>query len=752
MRTQGSRTEPGVVVGVMVGVMAGCGPTKGAEPPEPPPVEGASSPDPSSADAPSEDGDRAGFAYPDAERVDIVDDYHGQAVADPYRWLEDPDSAKTRAWIQAQNTLTFGYLGQIPERDAIRERMTTLWNYERWGLPSREGSRYLVSRNDGLQNQSVIYTLDRLDGTPTLLLDPNTLSADGTVALAGMKASADGAWLAYGTSASGSDWQTWRVRDMATATDTTDRIDWIKFTGVAWTKDSRGFYYAGYDAPKEGEELAGVNYDQKVYFHRLGTPQQDDVLVYARPDHKEWGFTPEVTEDGKFLVLTVRIGTDRRKSVFVQRLGGRLGRPPGKARTRPVVSDFPASYDFIGNDGPIFYFRTDHQAPRGRVVAIDIRKPPGRNQRELIAQAPYTLRGASLVGDTFILRYLQDAHARVELFDRRGRARGEVKLPGLGAVEGFGGRRRDRETFYAYSSFATPRTIVRFDPQEGRSEVFRAPKVAFSPEDYVTEQVFFESRDGTRIPMFLSHHRDVTPGPDTPTYLYGYGGFNIAITPRFSVPNLVWMEMGGLYAVANLRGGGEYGEAWHEAGTKLQKQNVFDDFIGAAQWLVDSGKTSPAKLAIGGRSNGGLLVGAAITQRPDLFGAALPGVGVMDMLRFNRFTIGWAWESDYGSPQDPAQFRALRAYSPYHNLRPGTAYPPTLVYTADHDDRVVPGHSYKFTAALQHAHAGDVPVMIRIDTKSGHGAGKPTAKRIEEWTDLWGFLVANLKMTPRRAG
>ncbi|MEM9463160.1 MAG: prolyl oligopeptidase family serine peptidase [Myxococcota bacterium] len=748
MRTQGSRPKARVLAGVVVSVAVGCGPNKNTEPPDPPPAVDRSSAARASADATPTDGDPTGFVYPSTERVDVVDDYHGQAVADPYRWLEDLDSAKTRAWVEAQNALTFGYLGQISERDAIRARMTTLWNYERWGLPSREGSRYVVSRNDGLQNQSVIYTLDRLDGPPEVLLDPNALSPDGTVALAGMKVSPDGAWLAYGTSASGSDWQTWHVRDMATTQDSTDRIDWIKFTGVTWTKDSRGFYYAGYDAPEQGEELAGVNYDQKVYFHRLGTPKRDDVLVYARPDHKEWSFTPEVTEDGKYLVLTVRIGTDRRKSVFVQR----LGRSVGKGPIRPVVSDFPASYAFIANDGPIFYFRTDDQAPRGRVVAIDVRKPPGRNQRELIAQAPYTLRGASLVGDTFILRYLEDAHARVELFDRRGRSQGAVALPGLGAVEGFSGRRRDSETFYAYSSFATPRTIMRFDPQKGRSEVFRAPKVAFSPEDYVTEQVFFESRDGTRVPMFLSHHRDVTPSPDTPTYLYGYGGFNIAITPRFSVPDLVWMEMGGLYAVANLRGGGEYGEAWHAAGTKRHKQNVFDDFIGAAQWLVDQGKTSPSKLAIGGRSNGGLLVGAAITQRPDLFGAALPGVGVMDMLRFNRFTIGWAWESDYGSPQDPAHFEALRAYSPYHNLRSGTAYPPTLVYTADHDDRVVPGHSYKFTAALQHAHAGDAPVMIRVDTKSGHGAGKPTAKRIEEWTDLWGFLVANLKMTPRRAG
>jgi prolyl oligopeptidase len=594
----------------------------------------------------------------------------------------------------------------------------------------------------------VLYTLDRLDGPPKLLLDPNALSADGTVALAGTDFSHSGSLMAYGVSASGSDWQTWKVRDVGSGKDRDDVLEWIKFSGVSWTRDDRGFYYARYDAPKPGDELESLNYDQKVFYHRLGTPQSEDVLVYARPDHKEWGFSPRVTEDGKYLVITVKIGTDPRQSVFFQKIPAGV-KAKAKAETIELLPDFQAHYAFIGNDGPLFYFHTDDAAPRGRVVAVDTRKPADANQRELVAEGKHTLRSASLVGDRLVLGYLEDARSRVELVDLAGKPLGTVELPGLGTAYGFEGKRDATETFYSFSSFADPGSIYRLDPATRGSEVFRKPKLRFSPEDYVTEQVFYTSRDGTKIPMFVSHRKDLKPSADTPTYLYGYGGFNISLTPSFSVPALVWMEMGGIHAVANLRGGGEYGEQWHQAGTKLHKQNVFDDFIAAAEWLVDNGYTSSEKLAIGGRSNGGLLVGAVMTQRPDLFGAALPGVGVMDMLRFHQFTIGWAWQSDYGSPDDPEQWKALRAYSPYHNLREGTAYPATLVHTADHDDRVVPGHSYKFAAALQHAHAGKAPVMIRIDTKSGHGAGKPTTKQIEEWADLWGFLVANLHIEPR---
>ena len=742
------RTVKAATVAAMTAMLVtlACQPDKDA-PPSVSPAVVDSDPQPAS---PRDAGQAAArFEYPKTARGDVVDEYHGETVADPYRWLEDLDSEQTRAWVEAQNAVTFGYLETIPEREAIRARLTELWDYERWGIPSRQGDRYVVSRNDGLQNQSVLYTLERLDGEPTLLLDPNALSKDGTVALSGVDFSHGGTLMAYGVSASGSDWQTWKIRDVKSGKDREDTLEWIKFSGVAWTRDDRGFYYARYDAPKAGDELEDLNYDQKVFYHRLGTPQSEDALVYARPDHKEWGFTPRVTEDGKYLVITVRIGTDPRNSVFVQTIP--KGKDKSGGRMKALLPEFRASYSFVGNDGPVFYFRTDDGAPRGRVVAVDTRKPVGKNQRELVGEAPHTLRGAELVGDTLVLSYLQDAHSKVELYDLRGKRVGEVELPGLGTAYGFGGKREADETFYSFSSFATPGTVFRFDLKSRTSEVFRAPTVKFSPDDYVTEQVFYPSRDGTKIPMFVSRRKDVTPGPDTPTYLYGYGGFDIPITPSFSVPTLVWMEMGGLYAVANLRGGGEYGEAWHQAGTKLDKQNVFDDFIAAAEWLHAKGWSSPGKTAIGGRSNGGLLVGAVMTQRPELFGAALPGVGVMDMLRFNQFTIGWAWESDYGSPADPEQFKALRAYSPYHNLREGTAYPATLVHTADHDDRVVPGHSYKFAAALQHAHAGDAPAMIRIDTKSGHGAGKPTAKQIEEWTDLWGFVVANLGIKPGTA-
>jgi prolyl oligopeptidase len=747
MRDDGAR-RAGVRIGtagLAMLVALACGPRKGDDPGSTPPTTGDVAPGDGSAPKRDEPA-AASLEYPKTARGDVVDDYHGSRVPDPYRWLEDLDSEATRAWVQAQNEVTFGYLATIPARAAIRKRLTELWDYERWGIPTRHGERYVVSRNDGLQNQSVLYTLERLDAEPRLLLDPNALSADGTVALAGVDFSHAGALMAYGTSASGSDWQTWRVRDVATATDREDVLEWIKFSGVAWTRDDRGFYYARYDAPEAGDELESLNYDQKVFYHRLGTSQRDDVLVYARPDHKEWGFTPRVTEDGRYLVITVRIGTDPRNSVFFQKI------PRGakdKGKTQALLPDFKASYSFIGNDGPVFYFRTDDGAPRGRVVAVDTRRPAAEHQRVVVAEGKDTLRSASLVGDLLFLGYLQDARSRVAIVDLAGKPQGQVELPGLGTASGFEGERGSTETFYSYSSYADPGSVHRFDLATRESEVFRQPELRFSPDDYVTEQVFYTSRDGTKIPMFLSHRKDLEPRADTPTYLYGYGGFNISLTPSFSAATLVWMEMGGLYAVPNLRGGGEYGEAWHQAGTKLDKQNVFDDFIAAAEWLVANGRTSPKKLAIGGRSNGGLLVGAVMTQRPELFGAALPGVGVMDMLRFNRFTIGWAWESDYGSPQDPEQWKALRAYSPYHNLRPGTAYPATLVHTADHDDRVVPGHSYKFAAALQHAHEGEAPVLIRIDTKSGHGAGKPTTKQIEEWADLWGFLVANLHIEPQ---
>ncbi|MDY7575916.1 prolyl oligopeptidase family serine peptidase [Actimicrobium sp. CCI2.3] len=684
------------------------------------------------------------MTYPVSKTVDQVDDYHGIKVADPYRWLEDSNSAATHDWIAAQNQLTQSYLSEIPARSAIRERLTTLWNYERYSVPFRESGRYFISRNDGLQSQAVLYTMAELDDVPRLLLDPNTLAADGTVALAGMAVSPDGRYLAYGTAASGSDWNTWKIRDIDSGKDLADELAWVKFSGASWSKDGKGFFYSRYDAPSEATKLAEANYFQKLYYHQIGTLQSADVLVYDRPDHKDWGFDGRVTDDGKYLIITIWQGTERKSRVYYKDLAV-AGNP-----VLPLLDAFDAAYSFIDNNGPVFLFRTDKEAPRSRIVAIDVRKPGMADWKELVPQAAETLLSANLVGERIIGSYLQDAHSQIKVFDLNGTFQHDVALPGLGTASGFGGKRDEATTYYSYTGFTTPTTIYRYDIASDTSSVIRQPKVAFDPTDYETRQVFYRSKDGTRVPMFIVNRKGIKLDGSNPTYLYGYGGFNISLTPAFSVANLAWMEMGGVYAVPNLRGGGEYGESWHQAGTKLQKQNVFDDFIGAAEWLIANKVTSTPKLAIGGGSNGGLLVGAALTQRPELFGAALPAVGVMDMLRFHKFTIGWAWTADYGSSDDAAQFAALRAYSPLHNLRSGTCYPATLVTTADHDDRVVPAHSFKFAAAEQAAQAGPAPVLIRIDTKAGHGAGKPTGKQIDEVADRWGFLTRVLGMDSRK--
>jgi len=694
--------------------------------------------DPAGAGAPAKAEAGAQPAYPRARKADTVDDYHGTRVADPYRWLEDPDSAETRAWVEAENKVTFAFLESIPARAKLKERLTRLWDYERFGVPQKEGARYFFTRNTGLQNQSVIYSSESLDGEPKPLLDPNALSADGTVALSGQVPSDDGGKLAYGLATAGSDWQEWKVRDVATGRDLDDRLRWVKFSTASWTKDGTGFYYGRFPEPKAGEDLKGANYHQKLYFHKVGTPQSDDALVYERPDEKEWQFHGDVTDDGKYLVVTVSKGTDNKYRILYQDLGKKDAKPV------ELIDNFEHEYAFIDNDGPVFWFKTDHDAPRGRVIAIDTREPSPDRWREVVPQAAETLGDVHLVGDRFLAAYLKDAHTRVKVFDVGGRHLRDVEFPGLGTAAGFSGKRKDKETFYSFTSFTTPTTVYRYEVASGTSEVFRKPKVDFDPDRYETKQIFYTSKDGTKVPMFLSHKKGLTLDGKNPTYLYGYGGFNIPLTPTFSPANLVWMELGGVFAVPNLRGGGEYGEEWHKAGTKLKKQNVFDDFLAAAGWLIDHKYTSTPKLAIGGGSNGGLLVGACLTQRPDLFGAALPAVGVMDMLRFHKFTIGWAWVDDFGSADHPEQFRALHAYSPLHNLKPGTHYPATMVTTADHDDRVVPAHSFKFAAALQAAQGGDAPVLIRIETKAGHGAGKPTAKLIEEAADRWAFLVKTL--------
>ena len=682
--------------------------------------------------------------YPETTTVDHVDSYHGVDIADPYRWLEDDvrESEAVKSWVDAQNDVTFKYLAAIEEREIIEKRMTKLWDYERYGIPAKEGGRYYYSYNDGLMNQNVIYTLPSLDAEPRLLLDPNGWSDDGTVALASYFPSPDGKHVAYLVQDGGSDWRVAKVIDAETGELKADELEWLKFTGLAWAKDGSGFYYSRYPETSEEEKFQSLNMNQAVYFHELGAPQADDRLVYASPDNPEWGHSAEISDDGEHLVITVWKGTDDRYQIVHQDLAA------GDSEPEFLIEGWDYDYTFIGNVGRELYFRTNRDAPKNRLIAIDIDNPGDDNWREIIAESEDVLDGVSLVGGKIIADYMQDAQTVVKVFSLTGEQTGTVNLPGIGTASGFGGSLDDPETFFVYTSFDTPTTVNRLDIETGEVTVFRQPEVDFDPADYVVEQVFYESKDGTRVPMFISHHRDVEMDGNTPTMLYGYGGFNISMTPSFSITRLAWMEMGGVYAVANLRGGGEYGKEWHQAGTKLQKQNVFDDFIAAGEYLVEAGYTNPDKLAIFGGSNGGLLVGAVTNQRPDLFGAAIPAVGVMDMLRFHKFTAGRFWVDDYGSADNSREeFDALYAYSPYHNVEQGAEYPAVMVTTADTDDRVVPGHSFKYAAALQKAQGGDAPVLIRIETRAGHGSGKPTEMVIEEYADRWAFLVENLDMT-----
>ncbi len=677
--------------------------------------------------------------YPPTAKTNLVETLHGVSVRDDYRWLEDDNAAETKAWVEAQNKVTFGFLEKLPQRQHLKERLTELWNYERYGVPFKEGSRYFFTRNNGLQNHNVLYVSDALDAEPRVLLDPNTFAKDGTVSLSGYDISDDGRLMAYGVSSGGSDWQEWKVRDISTGKDLDDILKWVKFSGASWTKDGKGFYYSRYDEPKAGEQLKGVNYFQKLYYHRVGTKQAEDRLVYERPDQKEWGFGGHVTEDNRYLAIHVWQGTSPKNRFFYQDLESK------GAKVVELLREGDAAYHLVSNVGPIFYFRTDLETPRGRLIAIDITKPERSNWQEIIPQTVDTLRSVSFVNNQFVAQYLKDAHSVVKIFSREGKLVREVDLPGIGTVGGFGGKRGDTETFYAFTGYTYPGTVYRYDLKTGKSSVYREPQVKFNPADFETKQVFYPSKDGTRVPMFITHKKGLKLDGKNPTYLYGYGGFNISLTPSFALTMIAWMEQGGVYAVPNLRGGGEYGEEWHQGGTKLNKQNVFNDFITAAEWLIANKYTRPDKLAIAGGSNGGLLVGACMTQRPELYGVALPAVGVMDMLRFHKFTIGWAWQSDYGSPDKAEEFKALYAYSPYHNLKPGVKYPSTLVTTGDHDDRVVPAHSFKFAARLQEYHKGSNPVLIRIETRAGHGAGKPTTMLIEEAADKLAFALEELK-------
>lgn len=723
-----------VVLAVSLGLL-GCG--SAAPPAAAPPVASATEqPRP----APSAEPARR-FAYPATARGSVVEQLHGVSVADPYRWLEDANSRETAAWVEAQNRVTRGYLDALPERASIRTRLRELWDFERFELPLERGGRYFYLHNTGLQNQPVLFWLSSLKATPKLLLDPNTSAADGTVALSRFVPSEDGKLLAYGFSHAGSDWTEWRVRRVDDGVDLPDVISWSKFSSVAWLKDGSGFYYSRFDEPKAGAALSETNYYNKLFFHRLGQKQAEDSLVYQRQDKKKWSFNPTVTRDGRYLIITAEEGTDPKHVILYVD----LKRP--KAQPVELVGQMESEYAFVGSRGSTFWFQTDRDAPRGKVVKVDVAaaKPVFV---ELVPQQADTLRQVERVGGKFVANYLKDARAELRVFNDAGSAEQVVPLPGLGTVWLTDGNDNSSETFFSYESFHDARRLLRYDVAKKTTEDFRKPQLKFDGDAYETKQVFFSSKDGTRVSMFITHKRGLALGPETPCLLYGYGGFSIAITPTFSVGNLAWLELGGVLAVPNLRGGGEYGEAWHEAGKKANKQNVFDDFIAAAQYLIKERVTSQPKLAISGRSNGGLLVGAMLTQRPELFGAALAGVGVMDMLRFHKFTVGWTWVDDYGSPDDAADFKALYAYSPLHNLKAGVKYPATLITTGDHDDRVVPAHSFKFAAQLQRDQAGDAPVMIRIETRAGHGAGIPIDKKVDELADQWAFLRANLLRRP----
>ena len=675
------------------------------------------------------------LSYPKAEKDGTVDEYFGVKVADPYRWLENDTSQQTAAWVEAENKVTNSYLSKIPFREKLLKRLTEVSNYEKIGAPRKRHGKWYFYKNDGLQNQSVLYQMDKLGGEPRVFLDPNTLSKDGTVALKGTYFSNNGRWMAYAISRSGSDWQEFYVIDLQTGQPTSDHIEWAKFSGAAWKGD--GFYYSTYDRPTEGKEFSNINEGMKIFYHKMGTPQSEDVLFYQNPTQPK-RFYDVLTNEEETLMYLYESGAGAGNNLFVRDLRH------DDSQFMQMTDNMDYQYMPFYNEGGKIYIYTNYAAPKGRIMVADISKPGLNDWQELIAEQKNVLSGAEVINQQLVLTYNQDASDHAFIYGLDGKKRHEVKLPTVGSVS-FTGDEKGEECFYTFTSFTMPGTIYRYDMAKNESTLYAQPNVKFRMQDYESKQVFFNSKDGTRIPMFITYKKGLKRNGKNPVYLYGYGGFNIALGPGFSATRIPFLEMGGIYAQVNLRGGSEYGEEWHLAGTKMQKQNVFDDFIGAAEWLIQEKYTSSDKLAIVGGSNGGLLVGACMTQRPDLFRVAIPQVGVMDMLRYHKFTIGWNWASDYGTSDDSKEmFQYLRSYSPLHNLKPGTSYPATLVTTADHDDRVVPAHSFKFAATLQECQSGSAPVLIRIDTKAGHGGGKPLSKRLEEQADIYSFIMQNM--------
>ena len=693
----------------------------------------------------------AAISYPQTRRQDLVEEKFGEAIGDPYRWLENDvrTDKEVEAWVEAENGVTNRYLATLPGRDILKERMRALYSYDRYSVPRKAGGRYFYAHNSGLQNQSPLYVREGLHGAERLLIDPNGFAKDGATALAEWEAAPDGRHLAYAVQDGGSDWRTLHVLDVDSGKTLPDRIQWVKFSQLSWDKDGTGFFYSRFPQPEVGQAFQSLNRNSRIYYHRLGTDQAADELIYETPRHPSWNHVGDVTDDGAWLVITSSEGTDPRYEISVLALGPQ-GPGQEKRKVRTLVRGMDNEWQLVGSKGSEMWFRTDKGAPRSRLVRLDAANPRHKPV-EIVAQQPDTLAGASMVGSRIILAYMRNAQSEAELIEMDGKPVGNVPLPGLGTAAGFGGKAGDPETFFHFSGFTTPGTIYRYDTATRAMEMFAEPTLPFNPADYVEEQLFYGSKDGTKVPMFIVRKKQLaatrTPAP---TLLYGYGGFNIALTPGFSPTRLAWLEQGGVVAIANLRGGGEFGKEWHDAGRRANKQNVFDDFIAAGEYLIDNGYTGQRQLAIEGRSNGGLLVGAVTNQRPDLFAAALPGVGVLDMLRFDQFTAGRYWVDDYGYPDREEDFHILRAYSPYHNIRDGVDYPAILVTTADTDDRVVPGHSFKYTAALQHADIGPRPHLIRIETRAGHGSGKPTDKVIDEFADSYAFVArwTGLKIAP----